>query len=970
MPRNNLKPFLTLFLLFLSCHCIQAKTIGGNVYIHNEIGERKVIYGINVQLLSARDSSVIANTVTKRKSFSPNPQDRCDYTFEVGSDSCYLLRFSYTGYKTIIKRVRTVFEHNQNFIQVQDVVMEEASHLLSEVVVKATKIKMVMKGDTIVYNADAFNVAEGSMLDALIRQLPGCKLHNGVITVNGQTVSSLLVDGRNFFNGDAKLALEHLPAYTVDKVKVYKHSGEESRLMGEDMGDKSLVVDVNLKKKYKVGNMTEVAAGGGTHDRYGAQIHDMLFSKKLNFNVTTKITNAGDFSRVTDDLENSQDNGDRTSRNINFMFGYNGKTFDDRIGSITSMGHDDVTRESRTSDQQFLTGGDLFNINRQYTRSHVLGINSKNSFMHKFDNHILSLKFDVYADKDRNNSFSRSAQLDTDPNSVVEALDSIFMDNPLERWTKSTLNKVWNKDLSKSNNQSYIFSISDRLAFGKKNGRYNNNITLNADLTYNRAKSKKFDMSNIDYVSSGKQSDDRYTYYDSPSHSYNYSLSAQFGQRLSRRSAQLNRTFAYVDFGISQSYKSDESGIYRLDHLSDFISQDNTIGMLPSSRDDLQSVFDDNNSNSSQMWNRNSTAKIRLNYQHGDGLSKPKLLMDATVPLRLQYEKIAYFQQKDYSKKRTTFFFEPKVNLNYAISDSIGSRSAIFDYETKQGVPTLMSMLDTRRDDNPLYIREGNPSLKKTRNHKFNVIYNNMSYKAGNQSWITNLNYTVIQDAIGTLVSYDRNTGVTTSRQVNVNGNWNAGGSVEWNRGLDKNHNLDISAHISGTYGHSVDLNQTADNEDLKSKVYRTDLTGMLTLSYHPTRKFNAMLIFSVNNNRANGSRDDFQDVSVYNYLTNFLVNADLPLGIKVSTSFSDYKMSGYNDPTLNKNSFVWNARLSKDLLKNRLSLVVTAYDLLGQVDKRFAVVNEQGRTETWTNSIPQYIMAHLTYKFNLGMKR
>ena len=78
--------------------------------------------------------------------------------------------------------------------------------------VRASKIRMVVKGDTLIYNADAFQLAEGSMLDGLIKLLPGFQLRDGQITVNGQYVSSLLVNGEDSFRGDPRVALENLPA--------------------------------------------------------------------------------------------------------------------------------------------------------------------------------------------------------------------------------------------------------------------------------------------------------------------------------------------------------------------------------------------------------------------------------------------------------------------------------------------------------------------------------------------------------------------------------------------------------------------------------------------------------------------------------------------------------------------------------------------------------------------------------------
>ena len=97
---------------------------------------------------------------------------------------------------------------------------------LDEVVVKATKVKMVWKGDTLVYNADAFNVPEGSMLDGLIKQLPGVELKdNGEIFVNGKKIDNLTLNGADFFKGKNKMMLDNLPYFTVKNIEVYKNEG-------------------------------------------------------------------------------------------------------------------------------------------------------------------------------------------------------------------------------------------------------------------------------------------------------------------------------------------------------------------------------------------------------------------------------------------------------------------------------------------------------------------------------------------------------------------------------------------------------------------------------------------------------------------------------------------------------------------------------------------------------------------------
>ncbi len=336
--------FLFLFLLFYplsSC----SKDVVGAVYTAKE---GKSLVGCSVSLLSVKDSSVICGTQTVETSF----YKQYSYKLPVQNDSTYLLRFSMVGYKTVYKTIRVKMAQSMNQMVVENVRLEEESKALPEVVVKATKIKMVMKGDTIVYNADAFALAEGSMLDALVSQLPGCRLVKGVIYVNGQRVTSLLVNGRNFFSGDAKLALSHLPAYVVDKVKVYKHDGEASRLMGEDMGDKSLVVDVGLKKKYSVGAVEELKAGIGTHDRYVADLNSMLFGKKADVMVNGGTNNIGD-------LESSQlsENGagvvDKKTMAVAGRFSFKGKTFDDNIRGDYTVGTDRGHQLSRTATENY-----------------------------------------------------------------------------------------------------------------------------------------------------------------------------------------------------------------------------------------------------------------------------------------------------------------------------------------------------------------------------------------------------------------------------------------------------------------------------------------------------------------------------------------------------------------------------------------------------------------------------------------
>ncbi len=163
---------------------------------------------------------------------------------------------------------------------------------LEEVTVTTSRVKMVMKGDTIVYNADAFALAEGSMLDGLIGQLPGVELKgNGQIYVNGKFVDELLVNGESFFKGDPKIALENLPAYMVNDVHVFHRNEYNDRKPLEEL---PLVMNVALKKQYQTGWIANAEAGYGTSNSYLGRLFGLMFTRDSRLSIVANANNTND----------------------------------------------------------------------------------------------------------------------------------------------------------------------------------------------------------------------------------------------------------------------------------------------------------------------------------------------------------------------------------------------------------------------------------------------------------------------------------------------------------------------------------------------------------------------------------------------------------------------------------------------------------------------------------------------------
>ena len=171
---------------------------------------------------------------------------------------------------------------------------------LGGVLVRGTKVKMAYRGDTIIYDASAFNLPEGSMLDGLIKQLPGAELKsNGDIYINGEKVDYLTLNGKDFFKGNNQVVLDNLPYYTVQNLKAYHKSTKKSQLKGRDYEKREFVMDVSLKREYNRGYVANAEAGGGMpwqsegtkKARYLARVFGLHFDDHSRYTLFGNVNN-------------------------------------------------------------------------------------------------------------------------------------------------------------------------------------------------------------------------------------------------------------------------------------------------------------------------------------------------------------------------------------------------------------------------------------------------------------------------------------------------------------------------------------------------------------------------------------------------------------------------------------------------------------------------------------------------------
>ena len=960
----NMKVRLAFLFLFFPI-ILSARSITGRVVDSSD----KDLPGAVVELLSPNDSSVIRSTVNSEVELWG--WKHYEYRLDVDNNTTYLLRVSMLGFKTVYKKVEVKMADRVAEQWVPDIKLEEDSKTLSEVVVKATKIKMVMNGDTIVYNADAFNLSEGSMLDALINQLPGATLENGVIKVNGRTVSSLLIDGRDFFNGDAKKALANLPAYTVDKIKVYDKAGRESRFMQRDMGDKALVLDVDLKKQYRHGNISNVDIAGGTHDRYMARLFSMFYGSKSRLTIAANFNNInnegvpGQYDAIG---EMPTAGGGLTSRKeIDADYHLEGKQEDDYFDTSNNYSATDDQTETCTNAQTFLTGGDYYNlsINRNCAKNYT--VSSDNSFGRMFKKSMLYGNIDVSHTKSKGWGNLVSGRFNAKPWGM-SALDSIFSPNADRYLMDMLVNRVRNDNQYKGHSTNYSGSFSQTIKLSKKGDWYSGDTfgySLNGN--YNSTANNRFALNLVDYLTIGT-SDNRDQYSESPNKQYNYQLSAYYTHFFVNDSAGLRTLYFRPTYSYSQNYSSQSYGLYRLDQLAGYGSTSYAIGVLPSTREALLSVRDGNNSYRSEHITKNNNVAFSLNYIDGDGVQRPRITAALSLNASCRHESLDYYRQQTYYKSRNATLLSPSASFMYQFNDSTGYIYTGITYSSSPSQPSLESQLDIRDDANPLVVTLGNPGLKNSRTHNVSAQWSKFGIRTQTNLSFS-INYTVMQYAIATATLYDKQTGVTTTQRQNINGNWSLGFSNGFQRPVDKKQRLMVSNNINVYYNNSVDLTTVEGVENKRSDVHNWNISMNPSIQYQIGDRLRLSFTSNISYQRATSERDDFTKVSAWNYNFGLRGNVKLPWSLELSTDFTNYNRRGYNDDEMNTSEWIWNARLTRSFIKRRLTLSLDAFDILGQLKSTTFTLNSQGRTEEWTNSLPRYAMLHVAYKFNFGKK-
>ena len=993
MPKQKLNIVLLLFL-FCQYAAAQQTAIKGRI-ADAESMEPLAKATIQLYKIGRRDTTFVGGTLA---------DSRGAFTFSSVATGNYLLRLSFLGYK---HQTKYISKTAGKAAELGTILMETDAVQLKEALVTANLPKMMIKDDTVVYNADAFRVPEGSVIEALVEALPGAKIDDdGGITINGKTVKKFKMDGRDFMTGNNEAVMKNLPSYVIDQVKAYDEKSDLSRLTGIDDGNDDFVLEFVTKRSARNGIQANPDLGYGTDGRYGLRLTAMKPFGAMRYTFMGNANNVNDrnFSG-RGGRGRGNNNGQRRTKTAALDASYEKQNKLKWSGRVT-WNHGNADNWNRTGSENFVLtnrGGAFSNsVSQNYSRNNSWTGNM--NLQWTIDSlTTLSFRPNLTLSTNDGQGHTTSASFNANP------FD--YTTDPLSTEGRDYLNSqglIVNGRQNKSMSYGRNTNLSSQLQLYRRLNSRGRNMALSMNINLRDGSSQNASLSFVHlYQQKNKQGNDsayqtnRYTTSDSNNQSYSLGFTyteplylfpvkpqsvdstqryrGSFGRgRQNRQRAGLQGIFLQLNYRYSYGHQKNDPQTYDfpdltdeafLNALNDYREWTKLFGFLGNPYEDYLS---DRLSRYSERTEHGHNADLQLR------VVREKFNINAGVSV--QPQRSHYIQQylgRPVDTVRTVVNVSPTLNMRCRF-DQQTNLQVQFRGQTQQ--PNITQLLDIYDDTNPLNISMGNPGLKPsfTTNLSANfqkqraptLVEDSLGFMVpkNQRHWSFNANATWqrTSNSIGNIVTYNEQTGGRISRPDNINGNWSANGGTTFNIGLDTLNRWDISGSIRGNYSHHVgyvNLNRTATPDRNVTHTYNVSPSASLSFrNKWLSVSLNGGTTYAHTENRLQASNN----LTTWNFNYGGSTKITFPWQSNLSTDIHMYSKRGYADETLNTNELIWNAQLSHSFLRGKkLTIMLQWYDILHQQSNFSRNVNANGWTDREVNAITSYAMLHVSYRLN-----
>lgn len=848
----------------------------------------------------------------------------------------YTLLTTFIGYDTVQIPISTNL-FKENTIQIDTILLQVRDIRLSEVTITAESPELVIKEDTLEYSAAAFKVAEGAVVEDLLKRLPGMEVDTdgNIKKPDGKQVRRVYVDGKEFFGDDPKMATKNLTADIIDKVQVIEKKSDMAILTGIDDDNEETIINITIKKGMKQGWMGNVTSGLGALTQSNTD-NDIRYTENLMINrflENDQITFIANANNINNQGSNDRGNSARSGRSRS---GRDGITSSNTFGiNIAKIINDKIK-----------FGG---NIRYNYSDSY----REEDRFRQNILKDSVSYRKTLSKDRDYSNNFAFDGRLEyqMDSSTMIVVSPSISYNYSKSNSTSFQSTMAGDADSSKvneSNSTDWLKSdginTSLRLNASRKLSSNGRRISMGASFSLNNSSGTgKNNSENIFF-----QSSNRNRFFDQKSQSNNNRSS--YGLSIGYVEPVYNNNFLDLSYDIDVNNTKNRKETYDYDkNTDDFTTIDPEYNKSSDTRNINHNI-------------RANFRSVRTNYTYNIGLMVRPTIRNSKSFIKDWYS-VGNDSIVNELPDRTTTNYAPRLDFTYRFSNTRELRKNLrIRYNGSTTQPTVNQLDPTVNNTNPLRIRSGNPDLVPAFNHNISLNYD-FNNRETQKIFTVNLTHAFTQNKIINYTTYEKNTGVEYTNPINENGSWETRGVISFSKPLNKNKKLKFSSRANLNYQNEIGYS-LVEKETLKNISKTINAGGEINLSYS-NDFFYGQLRNRLNYSKTANTIASGKEMEYFRYGIEFNTTLTLPYSWSLTSDITYSANSGLSEG-YNLNELIWNAKINKSILKHNRGLIgLQINDILQRKLSIRRNVAANYIEDIRSNAMTGYFMVSFSYRFN-----
>ena len=904
-----------LLLIYFSSFSQTAASIQGTLL---DTAAGRGIAQATVTVMKQRDSSLVSFTMTDAQG---------KFSLSGLAAGSYRLLLTHVNYHN--RSMPFAVASQQASLALGNIILHDKSKLLEEVVVTPEDAPVTLLGDTIQYNAGSFKTLPNASVEDLFKKLPGMRVdRDGTVKAQGEKVQKVLVDGKDFFGSDPKIATRNLPADMIDKVQVYDRLSDQAQLTGFDDGNSQKTINLTLKKDKKKGAFGKINAGTGTHKRYQGRFNLNQFkgARQLSVIGMANNTNAEGFSLL--DVLNFTGalNGLKNGGNLNLVLspedplagllggtnaginttGGGGINYNNIIGTKTDFqgsyffSRFNPVRESLVRRQYFLPA----NVYQQHAYTSNLN-----------RNHRLNAAADYQIDSFNSVKITSNLAYQHTAYKAVSDYNTLAADG-------TSINRGNSNNLVNREGTALSTNILYRKRFRQKRRSFSLNLLTNL----NRSQGDGSLQSTTEFYDTGTR------LFRNVVNQTNRSTEDQQGVNI--RAVYTEPLFkrSLLELSAAKSYTLNQAGKTTYDYNGTTGKYDQINGVL---------------SNKFENGYGNTTAGVRLRKQTPTyNVAWGAAWQQSALTGRVTGTSADSLIRKNFTNllpgARFQYFFSRNKNI-------------LINYNTGTNQPTISQLQPLPDNSNPLYIKEGNPSLKQEFIHTLRITSSVVDLVRNRNLFA----FITLQQTQNKIVSHDRinKLGVDSVMPVNVNGVINLNGHISYN----------MPVHfLKGMFDISSDAYYYRGKQFVNGEANRINaftLGPQLRLGINSAEKITLAFTGSIQLSHTRYSLSSAQPAKWMIQAYGTEAGWQLPHGFLLATEV-DYRITHqYGRGGVKTRVPLWHAAISKQMLHfNRCEFKLSVNDLLNRNLAINRSASQNYVEDTRTNNLRRFFLLSFTY--------